>query len=274
MQRRYRIGAEVQLIVAMRVAETGRPAPVGMHPRIGREKWSSLSLVGRASEALQHLLRVAGDIYFRIDLEDPAIGTDEVTDPFGTRCFGTLAGSIEQANFARRVAEQREVEIVFLREGTIVFLVIDADAEDLGVLLLEEPELVAEPATFDGSAGSVGLGVEPEDDVSPPIVGEPDVVSQVIGDFEIRSGLTFLEHRDLSLPPSSRANRTIRSLDDRLSERLDAGQGALDVLHRVVDVRTEPQSTRGRAGDAVLEVETVHHVVTFFVRHFDDANAA
>jgi hypothetical protein len=137
---------------------------------------------------------MARGVDFGIDLDDPPVGSDEVADPLGVGRIGAVARPIEKAHLARRVAEQRKVEVEFLRERAIVLFGVEADAENLSVLLFVEPELVAEPATFGGSAGGVRLGIEPENDVFSAVVGESDEVPLVIPNLEIRCGRAFLEH--------------------------------------------------------------------------------
>jgi len=145
-------------------------------------------------KALQHLFGMARGVDLGIDRDDRAVGSDEITDPPGIGCVSTIARPIEKTHSARRVAEQRKVEIEFLRERAIVLFRVEADAENLSVLLFVEAELVAEPATFGGSAGGVRLGIEPENDVFSAVVGESDEVPLVIPNLEIRCGRALLEH--------------------------------------------------------------------------------
>jgi hypothetical protein len=147
---------------------------------------------------------VAGGVDFGVDGGDDAVRSDEVADSFGVHGVGALTGPIEKTDLPAGIAQQREVEVELLREGAILFLAVEADAEDLSILLLVQIELVAEPAALGGSAGGVGLGIEPEDDVLPPVLGEADDVSLVVAQLEIGRRLAFLEHESRSRARESR----------------------------------------------------------------------
>lgn len=137
---------------------------------------------------------MTGRVHSWINLENHAVGADEIADPFCVAGPGCVAGAIEKTYLARRVAEEWEIEFELVGERAIILLGVETDAENLGVLLLVEPELVAEPATFGGSAGSVRFRIEPEDDVLAPVIGEADVVAPVVADHEVRCRRAFLEH--------------------------------------------------------------------------------
>jgi hypothetical protein len=65
------------------------------------------------------------------------------------------------------VGQQPEWKVEFVGERGVAGGRIKADAENLDVGLLECGVLVAEPATFTGSAGGVGLGIKPQQDFAP-----------------------------------------------------------------------------------------------------------
>jgi hypothetical protein len=152
-------------------------------------------------EGLQDLFGVAGRIDLGIDREDVPVGTDDVAHPFCIGRVPAVAGAVREPDFPGRVAEQREVVVELLREGAILRFRVEADAQNLRVLLLELPDPVAEPATFGRSAGSVGLGVEPEDDDFSQIVFQSNEVTPVILDLEVRRSLAFLQHGILNRSP-------------------------------------------------------------------------
>ena len=110
---------------------------------------------------MQDLLRVFRWIDFLVGFQHPPIGPDEVTDPL--RMFGVAvaASSVRNTGVARNVAEQRKWEIELFSESSILLDGIEADAQDLDVLVIEFFFMVAEPAPFIGSARCVGLGIEP-----------------------------------------------------------------------------------------------------------------
>jgi hypothetical protein len=105
-----------------------------------------------------------------IDREDVTVGADDVAHPPGVGGVPAVTSAVGEPDVPSRVAEKGEVEAELLRERAVVVLRVEADPQDLGVRILEFPNVVAEPATFGGSAGSVGLGVEPEDDDLPEVV--------------------------------------------------------------------------------------------------------
>jgi hypothetical protein len=63
-----------------------------------------------------------------------------------------------------RVAEQREIEILLGLEGGLGIDGIGAHAEDGDAVLVEIFFCVTKLGRFDGSTGSVGFGVEEEED--------------------------------------------------------------------------------------------------------------
>ena len=160
-----------------------------------------------------------------IDREDVPVGTDHVAHPLGVGRVLAVAGAVGEPDVPAGIAEEREVEIELLGEGAILLLRVEADPENLRVLLLELSDVVAEPATFSGSAGGVGLGIEPEDHDLSEVVPQSNEISPMILHFERGSFLSFFDHR--------------RSTDLR-AKRDHGGDGALDVLHGVVNVGTEP----------------------------------
>jgi hypothetical protein len=113
---------------------------------------------------------VLGRLDARVGLLDLAVGADQVADAFRAAGLGVVAGAVGEADLAVRVAQQREVVVELLREGRVGLRGVEADPEDLDALLVVLVLEVAEPATLLGSAGGVGLRVEPEDDLLPPEV--------------------------------------------------------------------------------------------------------
>ena len=131
-------------------------------------------------------------------LGDLPLFIDHVGDAPGVDVARGLGGAVGHADAAVGVAEEGEGELELLGEGLVLFLGVEADAEDLGVLgcvLLAE---VPEPGTLARSTRGVGLRVEPEDDFLAPEVAELDAIAVVVGDFEIGSLLSGLEHARFS----------------------------------------------------------------------------
>ncbi len=102
-----------------------------------------------------------GRIDVRVRLTHGSVRADPIADALRVLGVLGLACAIGHPDRARRVAKKREVEVEFLRERAVVVDGIEADAEDVNVLVGVLLNLVAEPATFGRSSGGVGLGIEP-----------------------------------------------------------------------------------------------------------------
>ena len=127
-------------------------------------------------------------------LRDAAVFVDHIGDAARVLVLRGLGGAVREADLVIGVAEQWEGEVELLREGGVLFLRVETDAEDDGVLrgvLIDE---VPEPGTFDRSAGCVGLRIKPEHDLLTAQVAEANVVAVVVGRLEIGSGIANLQH--------------------------------------------------------------------------------
>ena len=142
-----------------------------------------------------------------IDREDVTVGADDVAHPPGVGGVPVVTCAVGEPDVPSRVAEKGEVEVELLRESAVLVLRVEADSQNLGVRLLELPDVVAEPATFGRSAGGIRLGIEPEDDDLPEVVSQPNEIPPVILDFEVRRFLAFLQHRRLSRFPHEARRR-------------------------------------------------------------------
>lgn len=127
-------------------------------------------------------------------LRDLSVLVDDVCDAAGVLVLRRVGGAVGEADPALGVAEEREREVVFLREGGVGALVVEADAEDRGVLRRVLIAEVPEPGTFARSTGGVGFRVEPEHDPASAEVAELHAISVVIGDVEVGSFLAWLQH--------------------------------------------------------------------------------
>lgn len=114
---------------------------------------------------------MAGRIDIRVRLAHGSVRADPIADTLRVLGVLSFARAVGQPNRARRIAQKREVEVEFLRERAVVVDAIEADTEDVNVLVGVLLSLVAEPATFLRSPGGVGLGKEPQDEVLPRVVG-------------------------------------------------------------------------------------------------------
>ena len=119
-----------------------------------------------------------------------AFGFDEGPDVFDFAGFADEEGTADDAHegaahelfflpgaefgdeFVSGIAEQGEIQILFLLEGGLGFDGIGAEAEDGDVELVEIFFCVTKLGRFDGSTGGVGFGVEEEEDALAGEVGE------------------------------------------------------------------------------------------------------
>ena len=137
---------------------------------------------------------MARSIDVRVRFPYGSVGADPKADAL--RVLGVLgvARAVGDPDRARRVAQKREVEVEFLRERAVDIDGIEADAEDVNVLVGVLLNLVAEPATFLRSSGGVGLGIKPQDDVLSLVVVKSNGIAQVVFHFERGGGLSQFNH--------------------------------------------------------------------------------
>ena len=84
------------------------------------------------------------------------------------------------------IAEQRKIELVLGFERSLRFDGIGAHAEDGYIVLVELVLCVAQLGRFDGSTGSVGFGVEEEEDAVALEISQGD--KRVVFGFETEAG--------------------------------------------------------------------------------------
>jgi len=119
---------------------------------------------------------------------------DDVGDAARVLVLFRLRRAVSDADLAIGVAQERKGEVEFLRELRVRFAIVEADAEDFGVLLFVLGREVPEPGTFERSAGCGGLRIEPEDDFLSAQIAKPHCVPFVIDDFEVRCDITNIQH--------------------------------------------------------------------------------
>jgi hypothetical protein len=143
-------------------------------------------------------VRIFLRVDFRVGLRDLAVLVDEVRDAARVFILRGLRRTVGDAEFALGIRDQRERELVFCGKGGVVSRLVEADADDLDVLLLVFSGEVPEPGTLCLSAGCVGLRIEPEHDLAPAHIAQPQRTSNLIRRIEIGSGITDFEHVCLS----------------------------------------------------------------------------
>lgn len=127
-------------------------------------------------------------------LRDLAVLVDDVGDPPRVLVFRTVRRAVRDAELAIGIGDQRERELVSRRKSGVVSLLVEADADDLNVLLLVFRGEVPEPGTLCLSTRCVGLRIKPENDFAPAQIAKTQRTSDLIGRIEIGSGITGLEH--------------------------------------------------------------------------------
>jgi hypothetical protein len=128
-------------------------------------------------------------------LRDHAVLIDDVGDAPGVLVFRAVAGAVGEADLALGVADEGEGEVELLGEALVLVAGVEADADDLRVLLLVLADEVPEPGTLDGSAGGVGLRIEPENDPLAAQVAQADGVAFVVESIKVGGRISRFQHR-------------------------------------------------------------------------------
>jgi hypothetical protein len=133
-----------------------------------------------------------------VRLGDLAVLVDHVRDPARVLVFRRVGGAVCDADLAVGVAEERERKVILLRELRVVLDAVEADADDLRVLLVVLRREVPEPGTLGRSASGIGLRIEPEHELLAAEVAELHAISVVIDRLEIRRGIAYIQHLSTS----------------------------------------------------------------------------
>ena len=144
-------------------------------------------------QRLYDLRRPAPRVHLLVPLLDGAVSGDYHAD---TLCafVGIRIGPVGRADLPVGVAEQREVEAVLVCECFVVGGGVEGDAEDDRFLLVVVRFQVAEPATFRGSAGRIGLREEPQDDGLAREVRQLHGLAIVIAAHEVGRLVSWSQH--------------------------------------------------------------------------------
>jgi len=145
-------------------------------------------------QGLELFLRVRARVDFRMRFRNLSVLVDHVGDAARVLVFRRVGGTVRDADLAVGVAEERVRKVVLLRELRVVLDAVEADADDLRVLLLVFGGEVPEPGTLGRSASGVGLWIEPEDELLAAEIAQLHPVAVVIDRLEIGSGIAHLQH--------------------------------------------------------------------------------
>jgi hypothetical protein len=110
----------------------------------------------------ENLAGVICRIHLRIGNCDSPLLIDEIANSHWISCLDIAASAISQPNFTIGIAQQIEWEPVFTGKSSIGGDIIKTNAENDDIIAFESTILVAEPATFAGSASSVSLWIKPQ----------------------------------------------------------------------------------------------------------------
>jgi hypothetical protein len=127
-------------------------------------------------------------------LSDPAVLIDDVGDAPRVFVLLAVARAVREADLALGVSDEGEGKIELFGEALVLVAAVEADADDLRVLLFVLADEVPEPGTLDGSAGGVGLRIEPEDDPLAAQVAQADGVAFMINGVEVRRLVSRFQH--------------------------------------------------------------------------------
>jgi len=143
----------------------------------------------------------------RVNAGDPALLVNQVADPVRAPGLGVVAGSIRHAGGSLDVAQQRKWELEFLHERRIVLDIVETDTQHDDIVGDEVAILIAEPATLGRSAGSVSLGIKPQQNFLPAQTGKRKRLTLMGLQGEVRCRVSDLEHRISSETERSRSRR-------------------------------------------------------------------
>ena len=133
-------------------------------------------------------------IHLVIDPGELAVFVNQETHATRVTRLTIAASAIRHPHASVGIAKQREGKIVLLGKVGIPFDVVEADAQDLNVVLIEVVDLVAEPATLSRSARRVGLRIKPQYYFAPSQFRECDLLPLVTRESELRRRFANLEH--------------------------------------------------------------------------------
>lgn len=129
-----------------------------------------------------------------IGLDDAAVGTDQIADPGRVLALRVVGGAIGDTDLLVDVAQKVEGKIELVAKGPLVGGRIETDSQDDRVFGAEVLDSVTEPLAFSGSTGRVGLGVEPEHDIMPPVLLHAGRYAVMVRKREIRRRVPLLQH--------------------------------------------------------------------------------
>jgi hypothetical protein len=147
-----------------------------------------------AEHVRKDLRRMIARIHLVIDPRKLAVLIDQETHAARISRLAIRTGAVRHSHAPVGIAKQRKRKVVFLGKVGILLDVIEADAEDLNIVLVEVANLIAEPASLGRSAGGISLGIEPEDDFASTQFRECDLLALMTREHEVRRRFANLKH--------------------------------------------------------------------------------
>jgi hypothetical protein len=129
-----------------------------------------------------------------VRLDHLAVRPDEVRDTARARPV-VLGRAIRLGERTVRIAEEKEREVELLGEGAVLLDGVEAGAPDDGLLVLELADSITESFSLERSTRGVGLGIEPEQDVTSALVAELHRPAVVGRELEVGSVVARFQHR-------------------------------------------------------------------------------
>jgi hypothetical protein len=146
----------------------------------------------------QYLRRMVARVDFVVNAGNLSGLVDEETDAICVTRIGIVARTVGHPKRAIGVAQQRKVEIVFLRERGVVLDAVKARPQHHDSIVLEIFLLSAEPAAFDRSARGVSFGVKPQQNFAAAQTRKRKLVAFMGGQSKIGRNVTnFWHHRSI-----------------------------------------------------------------------------
>jgi hypothetical protein len=167
-------------------------------------------------------------VHLVIDAHKFAVFIDQKAHTARISRLTISTGAVGHTHASVGIAKQRKRKVILLRKVGILFNVIEADAEDLNIVLVEVANLVAEPATLDRSAGGIGFGIEPQDNFATAQFCQRDLLTLMTHERKVRSRIANLEHyfgvllsrsrnRDFTIPTPTEIRALNRRRDLQIS---------------------------------------------------------
>jgi hypothetical protein len=189
----WRKTAAAVLISSTRWSKQGRGVNFDLRKATAAEtEYHAPATTLYAEDVGEHLGRMVARIDLVVDARDVAVLVDQNTDAAGVACLIIGTRAVCDSHAVIGIAEQWEGKLVLIGELGIPFNVVEADTQDLDIILIEIGDLIAEPATLDRSAGGIGLRIEPQNNLAAAQFREGDTLAFMSREREVRCGFANL----------------------------------------------------------------------------------